>query len=243
MLVAADVFDAAATDATALDRDTRHHLTTVLRLRDGADLELCDGAGRVAPARLRGDRDVEVTGPAAHHARPEPPVTVVQATAKGRKVDEVVRVLTEAGVDALWAVNSARSVSRPDGERAARAVDRWRSVAAAACAQARRPWLPEVQGPDDVPTVAARIAAQQRTGIVAHVGTSRPVREVLDGLGTPSNGLLAAIGPEGGWTDGEVRTFEQAGLTAAHLGPAVLRTEHAGVVAATCLAYHLHRLG
>lgn len=205
-----------------------HHLARVLRLRDGAAVVAGDGAGTVVDARVVGRR-LEVGSAATHVERPRPTVTVWQALGKGRKHDEVVRVLTELGVDRIVATTSDRTVVDLSS-KADRARDRWRSVAAAACEQARRPWLPALDGPADVGDLATSLDG--RPCLVAHVGEVVDPLAAVESVG-PTDEVVLAVGPEGGWTDGEVAALVDAGATPVGLGPTVLRTEHAATVLAS----------
>ena len=215
-------------ERVALPADVRHHVERVLRVREGATLEAADGAGVVAAGHLRGGELELVTDPVEVPA-PAPRVHVWQALGKGRKHDEVVRVLTELGVDAVTAVTSERTVVDLAG-KADRVRDRWSAVARAACEQARRPRLPDLAGPEPVADLVPALG--HRPCLLAHVGeTTDPLSAAEAAHGTEE--IVVAIGPEGGWTDDEVAAFRDARATVVGLGPTVLRTEHAATVLAS----------
>ncbi|HEY6297031.1 MAG TPA: RsmE family RNA methyltransferase, partial [Streptosporangiaceae bacterium] len=108
---------------------------------------------------------------------------------------------------------------------------RWRSTAREAAKQSRRAWIPEVTEPASTGRVAAMIAAAS-CAIVLHPEAGQS----LGRLEPPRSGdLLVVVGPEGGITDDEVKAFLAAGATACGLGPTVLRTSTAGIVAAAVL--------
>lgn len=218
--------------AVTIDPAARHHLTRVLRLRDGAALEISDGRGNAAAARLVGDH-VEVTAPVTTVGTPSPALIVAQGLPRSRKLDEVVRQVTELGADRIVPVAASRSVTRLDGDRADKAVERWQAVVRAAAEQSRRPWRPEV-----APVVtSAQLPGALPDGtrlLVAHPGAGRSLPEAVEG---PAAGHLAvAVGPEGGWDDAEVAGLLEAGATLVSLGPSVLRTEHAAAAAVAVLA-------
>lgn len=215
-------------ERVALPDGAVHHLARVLRLRDGAAVVACDGAGTVVDARFVGRR-LEVGSQATFVERPRPAITVWQALGKGRKHDDVVRMLTELGVDRIVATTSHRTVVDLTG-KAAKAHERWRAVATAACEQARRPWLPSLDGPADVGDLGASLAG--RPCLVAHVGEAADPLAAARAVG-PADEVVLAVGPEGGWTDGEVVALVDAGATPVGLGPTVLRTERAATVLAS----------
>lgn len=225
-----------------LDRDADHHLRTVLRLDRGAGLTVSDGHGGHAPAELGAPGRARLTG--AVVTEPAPPVSLhaVQALAKGRKVDEVVRALTELGVDRITVVAAARSVVRLGPAKAEKARRRWLAVARAAGAQARRVHLPVVEGPHELDRLHPGQPAP-RTGVVADPSAVQPLREALAGAPWDRDEVVFAVGPEGGWTADELGVLTAAGLGRATLGAPVLRTEHAGLALGAILTFTLGRMG
>jgi 16S rRNA (uracil1498-N3)-methyltransferase len=216
----------------ALEADDRHHLRTVLRLRPGAEVVLSDGHGAEVVVEL-GEDEVVLRATPDVHPRPHPTLRVAQGLPKGRKLDDVVRVCTELGVDTIVPVAARRSVSRLEGSRATKAVERWQAIARAASEQARRVWRPTVT---DVcsPAAAAAPDASGELVLVAHPGGT-PLPQLLDALGAVG-AITVAVGPEGGWDDTEVARWVERGATVVGLGPTVLRTEHAAAAAIAVLA-------
>lgn len=230
--------DAAPGTRLELPDDADHHVRTVLRRSPGDALELCDGAGRTARARLT-EAAAELTTEPVLHEPPATSIEVVHALPKGRKLDEVVRVLTELDVDRIVPVEAERSVVSLEGHKRAKAGDRWRAVARSAVEQARRPWLPTVEDPTTLDAVPA--ADPDTLLLVAHLGAATGLATAVAG-GTPAR-VVVTIGPEGGWSDDEVATLLGRGGVGVHLGDAVLRTEHAATVAVAVVAAAAGRMG
>ena len=224
-------------DRAVLRGDEARHLAVVLRARPGDPVSLADGAGVVCQARVEraGDEVILRIVERFVEDAPSPLLTVVHALPKGRKLDEVVQRLTELGVDRIVPVHSRRSQVRLDGSRAARAVERWRAVALAAAKQSRRARLPEVAAVGEWATAFAHGTG----GVVLWEEATTPLSVAL---GEPASAgtVVLGVGPEGGLTAGEV---EATGLPAASLGPTVLRTETAALVAATVVLHRLGRVG
>lgn len=199
-----------------------HHLTAVLRLRDGEIVVAGDGAGHWATCRTRiGPRlgaTLERVGPVETTEAPAPAVTVAFAPVKGDRPEWVVQKLTELGVDRIVPILTARSVVRWEGERATKAVERLRRVAREGAAQSRRAWLPEVAAVSSLGSLAALTGVRPT---LAHPGGSSPA------LARPA----VAIGPEGGWDQAEL----EAGYETLGLGSTILRAETAAVAAGTLL--------
>jgi 16S rRNA (uracil1498-N3)-methyltransferase len=149
-----------------------------------------------------------------------PEVTVGFVPVKGERPEWVVQKLTEAGVDRIAVVRSARAVVRWEGDRGSRAIERLRRVAREAGAQSRNPWLPEVVGVLALADLAAVVAPAPLA--LAHPGGDPP------SVAMPA----MAVGPEGGWDDSELAP---GAYPVVGLGPGILRAETAAVAAGLLL--------
>lgn len=211
-----------------LSEQELHHLYRVVRASDGAELEVADGRGWSASGRLT-QGEVTLSVPAAHAAAPAPRLHVAQALPKARKLDEVVRQVTELDVDLLTAVAADRSVVRLDADKAEKARARWEAVARAACEQSRRPYRPRLNGVVQLRMLLAEVVPGDAAILVAQPEAT-PLPDVAPNLSAPE--VVLAIGPEGGWSASELALLEADGrVRFVGLGPTVLRTEHAAAAA------------
>jgi 16S rRNA (uracil1498-N3)-methyltransferase len=237
-------------DRLTIEGEDARHLAVVRRASAGDLIRISDGRGTIADARL-----TSVT-PAAVGAEvltrrvtpaPSPRVEVHQGLAKGDKVDDVIRHLVEMGVDGIVVFEAGRSVARWDGARRAAAGRRWATIAREAAKQSHRAWLPVLEGPLPGAEAAARAAAGTAVGrglgLVAHPGAIARLRDVLEDQEPSQDCVWVVIGPEGGLSEDEVATFAAAGAVLVSLGPQILRTETASVVAAALILQHFGRLG
>ncbi len=232
-------------DRVALSTAEQHHLTRVLRLPTGARVEVTDGRGATAEATLGGDA-VELAGPVRREPARTPRLAVAQALPKGRKLDEVVRQVTELGADAVIPVLAERSIARPPSERTGRLRTRAQAVARAAAEQARSPWRTAVTPVVDTASLADVVADAAPPGarealLVAHLDA--PALPVVLASLAPLERLTIAIGPEGGWSDAEVARLRADGAVVVGLGGTVLRTEHAAAAALAVAGAVLGRWG
>lgn len=201
----------------------------VLRLRVGDQIVLFDGAGGVADARIRslGDRVVcESQPPVASEPR-RARLVLMLAIPKGPKLDDCVRMATELGVDEIALMQTERTVPRWDAPRARARIDRLTRIASEAAAQCERSDLPIVHGPR---SCEAWLQELPETACGVLFGPRAKGRLWLDG--TPEE-LWCAVGPEGGFSDGELASFQTAGFISASLGRLVLRVETAVAAALT----------
>lgn len=223
---------ALASASIPLDPDVAKHARRVLRLQDGDPVELRDGAGAGATARLAdGGRSFLIESRSAPPQRRGPALILAQAVAKADKMDEVVRCAAELGVTRFVPFVSARTVPRKE-----KATVRWRRLAEDALRVSGRWFRMEVDEVRDLEAVAA-LRAEGRW--VAVAGGPRRIPELLAQPPPPS--LALVVGPEGGFAPEELARLRDGGYEGLDLGPAILRTQTAGhaVVAALTMGWGL----
>lgn len=223
-----------AGDVIILSGPEGRHAATVRRLAPGERVDVTDGAGAVAECVVTraaaGSLELAVLARRAEPV-PQPAIVVAQAIPKGDRGQLAVEMLTEAGADEVVAWQAERCVTRWQGERGQRSLDRWRATAREAAKQSRRARIPRVTGPEPTAGLARRAA-----GAALAVLLDPAAPTALASLPLPAAGeIVLAVGPEGGVSPAEARLLTEAGAVPAHLGPTVLRTSTAGVVAAAVL--------
>jgi 16S rRNA (uracil1498-N3)-methyltransferase len=231
------------TDRLTIEGEDARHLAVVRRASPGDLVRISDGRGTIADARLTSVMPAAVGAEVLTRTvtpPPSPRVEVHQGLAKGDKVDGVIRQLVEMGVDRIVVFEAGRSVARWDGARQAAAGRRWATIAREAAKQSHRAWLPVLEGP--LPDAAAAATAGRGLGLVAHPAAGSRLGDVLDEVPRPDS-VWVVVGPEGGLSGEEVATFAAAGAVPVSLGPQILRTETASVVAAALVLHHFGRLG
>jgi 16S rRNA (uracil1498-N3)-methyltransferase len=201
-----------------LPEDETRHVLKVLRGRPGNVLEVVDARRRLFCAELRDEGEVIVLE-AIETPAGEAEISLYQAVPKGGRMDLVVEKATEVGATRIVPLVTQRGIVEPRGGK----VERWRRVAEAAARQSLRMGVPEVWAPMYFPE-AAREAGEE--GVLLHNGPELDPLEAV--VGSP---VSLFVGPEGGWSEEEMRLAEEAGLARAQLGPYRLRSETAGVVA------------
>lgn len=212
------------------------HLLRVLRLGVGDACVLFNGDGFDYPARIisAGKRDASVELGEPHAPGNESPLRIVllQAVARGEKMDWIVQKATELGVDGIVPVLSERSEVKLDGQRADKRIAHWRSVAAAACEQSGRARLPSIEPPQSLPD-ALRALPQSDCWLVLQPDADASALSELT-LAADAR-VTVAIGPEGGWSARDLQVLGEAGFDGLRLGPRVLRTETAGIAVIAAL--------
>lgn len=177
------------------------------------------------------DRRADTPG----HRRREPRVVLCQATLKGKKLDQVVRQATEAGVERIIPVVTDHSVSDPvSAGRGEKKVERWRTIAKEAVQQSGRRELPAVEEPAKLDTLIPELRDKERRRCIFFHESAReaaPLHRTLLIDGEPANEIWILVGPEGGLSKDEVAKLRRAGCVPGFLGPQVLRSETAAIFA------------
>jgi 16S rRNA (uracil1498-N3)-methyltransferase len=212
-----------------------HHAAIVKRLTVGEFVLLADGDGGLAETQVASvdrDRVVLTVSRRSYAAIPDPRFVVVQALPKGDRAELAVEVLTELGADEIVPWAASRCISQWKGEKLDRGVAKWRRTAIEASKQSRRSRIPAVASMASTSAVLRRITDAELS-LVLHEDASEPLTDVAL---PPSGDVLLIVGPEGGVTPDEVKTFADAGAQPVRLGAEVMRTSTAGAAALAVLS-------
>ena len=203
-----------------------HYIGRVLRLTAGSQVQLFDGSGREFLGELSevGKKTVSVALGEQLDGMPESPLRIHlgQGLSRGERMDWAIQKATELGVGEITPIVSERCEVRLNDERADKRLTHWRQIAISACEQCGRSVLPVIHPPR---SLADWLAVEADLKLVLH-----PVAEPLASHAQPRT-LAFLIGPEGGLSENEVGLAAERGFRPARLGPRVLRTETAPVVA------------
>jgi 16S rRNA (uracil1498-N3)-methyltransferase len=229
-------------DLITLDAEESHHALKVLRVAPPDVVTVTDGRGRVARCsaeEVAEDHLVVRTLEVTEHRKPLPEVVVYQGAARGAKVDSAIERLSELGVSEVWVYSSSRSIVDWDERKVANLTRRWRSIARSAAKQSRSPWLPRAGGGLSFTELNRKIA-REPYAVVLWEEASLPLRTAFV---SEADRIALVVGPEGGLERTEAESLADAGAQLVSLGPRILRTENAPIVAATAILYHYGLIG
>jgi 16S rRNA (uracil1498-N3)-methyltransferase len=191
------------------------HLARSLRARVGEEIEVIDPAGFMLTVRLDAVSPDRVEGAVVserpHEPEPAAKITIAIANLPAPALELVLSRCTEAGAFAFYVFQADRSVAR--GAK----PERWNTICREAAMLAGRLRVPEASARSSLQDV---LAASENAVLLA-----RGVDQTLAKLTAPRDVTLL-IGPEGGWTDRELKL---APLQAS-LGPRNLRADTAALV-------------
>jgi 16S rRNA (uracil1498-N3)-methyltransferase len=230
-----------AASTVSLSADETHHLMHVLRMTPGDEAFVFDGCGREYRCNFRSIKDnraqLEIADALSDLVESPLHLTLAQSLARGEKFDFIVQKATELGVSGIAPLVTRYADVRLDDQQTTKRVERWRRISLEAMKQCGRRKLVEITAPRTIrefivanepsPDAASHI---QRALLLFTEKGGMPVVAALAEVSRPCP-IVALIGPEGGWSDDEMETLNDCGSTAVTLGPRVLRTETAAIVA------------
>lgn len=211
-----------------VDGDAHRHLTKVLRLTPGAEVTLFDGCGTEIAGQLAsvGPRSAEISlGQRRVVPVPSSALTLLQVLPRGARMDLIVQKTTELGISRIVPILGQRSVARSprDGGR------RWQKIAQEAARQSGRADVPEIAPVQ--PLVQALADAQRPDGQRFVLWEEERSHSLRHALTATRQAVALLIGPEGGLAAEEVTQARDHGFVVAGLGPRILRSETAAIVA------------
>jgi len=233
------IADEVSGDRAALVGEHADHLVRVLRARVGQDFDIATGQAvrrgqitSVSEGRVEFDLGEEIS--AANLTA----ITLLLAIFKFDRMEWAIEKCTELGVSRIVPVIAHRT----DAHLAAastRRTERWRRIATQAAEQSRRSAPPEIAPPIKLPD-ALKIPEGLRI-VLAESEQQTLLRDVLKPSAARA-GITLAIGPEGGWTEDELQSFQKAGWISASLGTTILRAETAAIAATAVVSSALFSL-
>jgi 16S rRNA (uracil1498-N3)-methyltransferase len=225
-----------------LPPEESHHALRALRVVPPDVVTVINGRGvvaRCAAHRVEDGRLVAEVIQRDERPRLRPAIAVYQGAAKGTKLDSAIERLAELGVAEVFVYESARAVARWDAAKVQNLRQRWDRIAKSAAKQSRNPFVLEAHGVLSWSELLRRVSTEHFTVALweeapFHLRTTlieRPDRVAL------------VVGPEGGLGRDEAEALTDAGARLVSLGPRILRTENAAVVAASALLFHYGLIG
>jgi 16S rRNA (uracil1498-N3)-methyltransferase len=218
------------------------HILRVLRLTIDDVVELFDGTGKGYRARIVSTfpQKVIFAIESSFALLSESPVhiTLAQGMLKDRKMDDLIRQLTELGIACWMPFYASRSVPSPGDKGLGKRLERWGKIAVEAVKQCRRGRIPQILPVDDFKAVLAAADAYDQK-IIFWEDTNQAFKIPQ----TAIQKILLVVGPEGGFDPREVQQAKTHGFLTAGLGPRILRAETATLAACTLVQYCLGDMG
>lgn len=215
-----------------LPDEEAQHCVRVLRLKEGEEVEVVDGKGHLHLCRILNANAkncaVEIVG--TTDVKPHWGCRITVAIAPTKNMDRMewmAEKVTEMGVDHIVPLLCRYS------ERKVLKTERLRKILVAAMKQSLKATLPQLDDLTPFDDFMKALPDGQR--FIAYCDPAIPRRDFVKEC-LPESDVTILVGPEGDFSQPEIRAALDAGFIPVSLGDSRLRTETAGVFA--CAAIH-----
>jgi len=236
-----------------------HHIKDVMRLKAGDSVVAFDGQGKEFTGTIEEvtsrSLKIKIRSTKQITTQKLPEVTLVQAIPKLDRMDYVIQKTTELGISSIIAVETARTIVHLDAAKLKHRMDRWNRIAVEASKQCGRSTIPKIEAALNFKDALKKIdhcdlkliaclhkdvkklyqachCEALHTSDVCNLHTSDVCK---------AEAISILIGPEGDFTEDEVKMAIDAGCVPVSLGPNVLRTDTAPVAALSILMYEFSK--
>lgn len=213
-----------------LDEATSKHMVQVLRMQNGEQIQLTNGRGDLFTAEITDNNrkrcSVKVITTTNHKPQATNITIAISPVKNNTRFEWFLEKATEIGVTEIVPLICERT------EKTALKFDRMKSILVSAMLQSQQCWLPVLHEPVRFNSFVQSSGQQQK--FIAHCidGGKRNLTDLND---ESLSSKIILIGPEGDFSAGEIELALQNKFNAVSLGETRLRTETAGIVAATLL--------
>lgn len=221
------------------------HISKVLRCKVGEKLEICDKDNSEYVCEItdisKNQVDLNIIEKNEIKRESDLKVKLYQGLPKSTKMEFILQKLTEVGVDEIILVSTKRSVVKVDDKKEGKKLERWERIIYEAAKQSKRGKIPTLRGVlsfdealDDMKNNDMNICPYENEKTVSIKSAIRKA---------DINNIGIFVGPEGGFEEEEIQTLQDIDSKVVSLGPRILRTETASVVASSIVLYELSDLG
>jgi 16S rRNA (uracil1498-N3)-methyltransferase len=223
-----------------------HHIAKVLRLGPGDRIAIFDGSGFDYEAEIlevpRSGVQTKILRKYPSRPESQARITVAQALLKGKKMDILLRQMTELGVSTWVPFLAKRSVPNPNHLRRADRLERWRTIVKESLKQCRRGEFTQVHSIASF-TEMLLLAPSDATKLIFWENAQRHLKTAIRNVSRDSSDVWIVLGPEGGFEEKEIQAAEAAGFMPVSLGNRILRAETASLAACALMQYIFEDMG
>ena len=225
----------------ALEGAEHRHAAKAARVRKGDSVWLFDAAGNRRLALVESVEKgrtilklLEEASPEAFRVR----LVLAQGLLQAKKMEFILQKASEIGISGFIPVETDRSL-KASGDHGGNKAERWERIAREATKQSKGGAVPVVHPAERLKDLLARPAPGLRIFLSENGG--KPLSCILveggNGKSPPAPEVTIFVGPEGGWTEAEEKTFREAGCEAVSLGRRILKAETAAIAGVAMIAH------
>ena len=222
----------------ALSKDNAHHITRVLRIRDDEDFEVViEGIVYLVNISHRGKESIEAgikdSWEDVNESRLQ--VHLYQGLPKSDKLELIIQKCIELGVSEITPFVSSRTIVKWDEKKEKKKLRRYEDIALAAAKQSKRGRLPRVNPVKSFKDLLDSVGDEFT--IIAYENYGESLKETLKDF--EGHKINIIVGPEGGFSEEEVRQIQLANARIVNLGKRILRTETAAIALTAMVQYEI----
>ena len=221
------------------------HISKVLRCKIGEKLEICDKDNSEYICEItdinKEQVDLDIIEKKEINRESDLKVKLYQGLPKSTKMELILQKLTEVGVHEIVLVQTKRSVSKVDDKKEDKKLERWERIIYEAAKQSKRGKIPKLRG-----ILSFKDALEDMKNNDLNIAPyederTKSIKQAIKGVNINTMGIF--VGPEGGFEESEIEAIEEISGKSVSLGPRILRTETASLVASSIVLYELSDLG
>lgn len=234
---------------TITDPNDIHHMRNVMRMASGTEIVCTDESAQAYRCQITAITETEIKAIIEErlndHTEMPVDVTIFQGLSKKNKLELVIQKGTELGCSEFNFFPAVRSIVKWDKAKKDQNRTRFEKIAEEASEQSGRRKIPVIETNHSLEEL---LINKDRYDILFFAyedeAKSANYHSIARALNTMESGMRIGIfiGPEGGFSDGEVTLFKQHEIDSVRLGPRILRTETAPVYALACISYHFEEM-
>ena len=221
------------------------HISKVLRCRIGEELEVCDNNNNEYICEItnidKNQVELNIVEKVDIQRESDLKIKVYQGLPKGPKMEMILQKLTEVGVDEIILVQTKRTVVKVDDKKEDKKLERWERIIYEAAKQSKRGKIPSLRGVLTFKEALADMKENDFNIAPYENEKTKSIKQAIKGVNINNIGIF--VGPEGGFEETEIEAIEDIGGQSVSLGPRILRTETASLVASSIVLYELSDLG
>ena len=221
------------------------HISRVLRCKENDKLEVCDMDNNEYICKIKEiNKDnilLDIIETVNIKRESSLKVKLYQGMPKGTKMELILQKLTEIGVEEIVLVQTKRSVAKVDDKKEDKKIERWERIIYEAAKQSKRGKIPTLRGVLSFKEALADMKNNDFNIVPYENERTKSIKQAIKDIDINNIGIF--VGPEGGFAEEEIKQIEDINGQSVSLGPRILRTETASVVASSIVLYELSDLG
>ena len=215
-------FNADLADYVLIEDDKAHYIRNVLRLKAGRQLRVFNHKQHEFLAEIiavnKKNIEIKMLETIDTILPSKLEITLMQGLSKGERMDYTVQKATELGITNIIPIISEYCEVKLTGKRLDKKLNHWRNIAISACEQSFRAEIPNILPPISI----TEYSQSQHQGILLEPEELKTIKQVAKENWQKFD---IVVGPEGGWSEADLKLLKSTGLMGIQFGQRILRTE------------------